>query len=295
MNSYPEKPFFSIIIPTFNHAHLISKCLDSVVGQSFSNWEAIIVNNFSEDNTESVVESYTDERIKLLNYRNNGVIGASRNYGVQNSAGKWICFLDSDDWYATNRLEVLSKIDLDKYDLIYHPLVIYQNGEVNSKTPVRQLNKRDPYKDLLYNLNTIGTSSTCIRRDFFLNCHGFSEKKELIGVEDFDLWIRLAKSGMKAKLVNLDLGYYYVGESNITYKDERQIARLNAVYQSYISDPGKLSGKKIQGALFYLIARVYLANRKSKTAMKYFFNAFLSGSAAIKLRSIYYLVNILGR
>ena len=292
MRSYLKQPFFSIIIPTYNHAHLIRKCLDSVINQSLSNWEAIVVNNFSEDNTIEIVNSYSDDRIRLINYKNNGVIGASRNHGFKAAKGNWICFLDSDDWYKTDRLEVLSKLDLDNFDLVYHPLLIWSNGMSNSKTPVRQLDMNNPYKDLLYNLNTIATSSTCIRRDFFLKNEGFSECKELIGVEDFDLWVRLAKSGMKAMLVNLELGYYYVGESNTTYKDERQINRLNAVYLPYINNPGTLSDQKIRSALNYLIARVYLANKQPKKAIKYFLKSFFFGSTAIKIRSIYYLLNI---
>jgi glycosyltransferase involved in cell wall biosynthesis len=292
MNSDLKQPLFSIIIPTYNHAHLIKKCLDSVINQSFSDWEAIVVNNFSEDDTVTVVNSYSDDRVRLINYKNNGVIGASRNHGFKAAKGNWICFLDSDDWYTTDRLEVLSKLDLDNYDLIYHPLFIWSNGVSNSKTPVRQLDMNNPYKDLLYNLNTIATSSTCIKRDFFLKSEGFSERKELIGVEDFDLWVRLAKSGMKARLVNQELGYYYVGEGNITYKDERQINRLNSLYLPYINNPGMLSRRKIQSALNYLIARVYLANKQSKNAIKYYLESFFYGSTAIKIRSIYYLLNI---
>jgi glycosyltransferase involved in cell wall biosynthesis len=293
MSDSLKHPLFSIVIPTYNHAHLIKRCLDSVISQSFSEWEMIIVNNYSEDDTIAIVNSYADDRIKLFNFRNNGVIGASRNYGAKQSCGRWICFLDSDDWYVHGRLEaLLVDIRLNQYNLLYHPLIIYKNGKNDSVTPVRQLDIKDPYKDLLYNLNTVATSSTCISRDFFLSSTGFSENKELIGVEDFDLWIRLGKLGMKAKLVNKRLGYYYIGEDNVTYKDERQINRLNAVYLPYINNPGKLSPQKIRSALNYLIARVYLANKKRSEAIAFFFKAFGNGSFAIRVRSIYYLLNI---
>jgi glycosyltransferase involved in cell wall biosynthesis len=290
MNNSAESPFFSIIIPTYNHAYLIVKCLDSLINQSYSNWEAIVVNNFSEDDTVNVVDSYADKRIRLFNFKNNGVIAASRNYGAKMSTGKWICFLDSDDWYTNDRLEVLSKLHLDSYDLIYHSLFIYTNGEIGRSIPVRQLNVTNPHADLLYNLNTIPTSSTCIKRDFFLNSGGFNEARDLIGMEDFDLWIRLAKAGMKAKLIDKELGYYYVGDSNITYKDERQINRLTTVYKQYIDNPGDLSGRKIQGALDYLIARVYLSVAQKRKASKLFLKSFFKGSAPIKIRSFYYLL-----
>ena len=74
-----NKPFFSIVIPTYNRATLIRRCLDSVIVQTYTNWEAIIVDNFSEDNTEEIVLSYKDDRIKFIKNHNYGVISVSRN------------------------------------------------------------------------------------------------------------------------------------------------------------------------------------------------------------------------
>lgn len=90
----------SIVIPTFNHAPLLNRALESVRQQTYQNWEAIVVNNFSTDNTIEVIESFKDPRIKLINFSNNGVIAASRNQGINAASGKYIAFLDSDDkWY----------------------------------------------------------------------------------------------------------------------------------------------------------------------------------------------------
>ncbi len=77
-----HKPFVSVVIPTYNHAKLLKKALDSVLAQTFKDWEAIVVNNFSTDDTVEVVNSFTDPRIKLLNFNNSGVIAASRNRGA---------------------------------------------------------------------------------------------------------------------------------------------------------------------------------------------------------------------
>ena len=63
-------PFFSVVIPTYNHGHLIGRCLSSVLSQSFADWEAIVINNYSEDNTIEVVEGFQDARIRLVNFRN---------------------------------------------------------------------------------------------------------------------------------------------------------------------------------------------------------------------------------
>ena len=99
------KPYVSVVIPTFNHAKFLKKALDSVVAQTFQNWEAVVVNNFSTDNTIEVVNSFADPRIKLFNFSNNGVIAASRNHGLKEAAGDFIAFLDSDDVWYPNKLQ----------------------------------------------------------------------------------------------------------------------------------------------------------------------------------------------
>ena len=101
VSTMSDQPFVTVVIPTLNHAKLLRRALYSVVAQTFDNWEAIVINNFSTDETIKVVESYQDDRIKLINFKNNSVIAASRNQGIKNARGIYIAFLDSDDnWYS---------------------------------------------------------------------------------------------------------------------------------------------------------------------------------------------------
>ena len=127
-----NKPLFSIVIPTYNHAHFLRKCLDSVISQTFTNWEAIVVNNFSEDNTIEVVESYRDPRIRLFNNANNGIIAVSRNKGITEAQGEWICFLDSDDAWYPDKL-MICKDYLNDYDFICHKLMVNNGIDKSSK------------------------------------------------------------------------------------------------------------------------------------------------------------------
>ena len=113
-------PTVSIVIPTYNHSKFISKALESVINQTYKNWEAIIIDNNSTDNTDKVINQYNDPRIKYLKIDNNGVIAKSRNLGINEAKAEWIAFLDSDDWWTKDKLEVcLSKIDKN-IDFIYH-------------------------------------------------------------------------------------------------------------------------------------------------------------------------------
>lgn len=100
--------FFSIILPTYNRAHLINKAINSVLSQTYTNWELIVVDDGSTDNTKEVVSNYKDERIKYI-YQENAERSAARNNGINHAQGDWICFLDSDDEYLDDHLEQLEK------------------------------------------------------------------------------------------------------------------------------------------------------------------------------------------
>jgi len=99
------KPFFSIIVPTYNRAHLISKAIESVIAQSFVNWELIIVDDGSTDKTMDLIASYQekDTRIRYI-YQENAERSAARNNGIDHAKGEYICFLDSDDYYLKKNL-----------------------------------------------------------------------------------------------------------------------------------------------------------------------------------------------
>ena len=111
------KPVYSVIIPTYNPGHLIGRCLSSVIAQTFQAWEAIVVNNYSQDNTIEVVEGFRDERVRLFNFSNKGVIAASRNEGIRQAGGDFIAFLDSDDWWYPKKLEIVNRYAEKKKDL----------------------------------------------------------------------------------------------------------------------------------------------------------------------------------
>ena len=76
-------PLVSIVIPTYNHADMLRRAVQSVVSQSYTNWNAVVVNNFSTDNTIDIVNEFNDSRISLVNFRNEGVIASSRNKGIE--------------------------------------------------------------------------------------------------------------------------------------------------------------------------------------------------------------------
>ncbi|MCF8408708.1 MAG: glycosyltransferase [Crocinitomicaceae bacterium] len=101
-------PFFSIIIPAYNREHLIEDTIRSVINQTYTNWECVVVDDGSTDNTKNVILSLSenDNRIKYI-YQKNAERSAARNNGVKNALGEYICFLDSDDFYTNDHLSNL--------------------------------------------------------------------------------------------------------------------------------------------------------------------------------------------
>ncbi len=101
-----HSPFFSIIVPTYNRAHLIGGTIESVIAQSFENWELLVIDDGSTDHTIETVEKFSDLRIKYL-WKENEERSVARNKGIELSQGKFVCFLDSDDIWRTNHLQLL--------------------------------------------------------------------------------------------------------------------------------------------------------------------------------------------
>ncbi len=98
-----SKPLISIVFPTYTRAKFLPQSINSVINQDYQNWELLIIDNNSTDDTDLVVEKYGDSRVKLYKINNEGLIGKSRNLGIKHSKGEWIAFLDSDDWWFENK------------------------------------------------------------------------------------------------------------------------------------------------------------------------------------------------
>ncbi len=102
-----HNPLVSVVIPSYNRADDLKRAVQSVITQTYQNWEIIIVDNSSTDHNVQVVESFSDNRIRLLNIQNGGVIAKSRNLGIQSAKGDWIALLDSDDWWKSSKIKIL--------------------------------------------------------------------------------------------------------------------------------------------------------------------------------------------
>jgi hypothetical protein len=204
-------PLVSVIIPTYNHARYLREALESLLVQSYPNWEALVVNNHSEDDTLEVIASFKDTRISVENFRNNGVIGASRNVGIRLSRGKYVAFLDSDDkWYPDKLSRCVEHLEQGA-DLVCHWLRSVGDREGFVKCGP---SKRATFDSLLDRGSCIVTSATVVRRSGLLSVGCFSENATFNTSEDYHLWLKLAKANKAMVFIEDVLGEYRVHSAN---------------------------------------------------------------------------------
>ena len=195
-NSTLKKPKVSIIMPVYNSEWFISAAITSVLEQSFTDWELIVVDDCSTDDSTAIALAFADRdpRLKVHINKTNQGVAAARNTGVAVSRGEWIAFLDCDDIWRKEKLEKqLALAEKSGAGLIYSSYSLFMS---NADIKMRK-NYRVPasitYASMLRE-NYIGCSTVLVRKDL-LEGHSFSRS---IHHEDYALWLELLKSGVRA-------------------------------------------------------------------------------------------------
>jgi len=226
---------FSIIMPIYN-CNYFENAIDSVLQQSYQNWELIIIDNNKNNDVLKVIKTKKNRNIKYFKIKNRGIIGMSRNLGIKKSKNAWIAFIDSDDfWYKTKLNEVVRRIQKGKVDFIYHNMHTYSEKKsiFNKKLYTYEApNKYSRFENLIINGNDIIQSSVVLRKSILKKSGYLSEKKNLIAWEDFDLWIRISMCTDKFVLVNKCLGKYFISENKII-KHNRFIKNIKNFEKKY--------------------------------------------------------------
>jgi len=201
--------FFSVIIPTYNQCDLLRKAVNSVLTQTYENFEIIVVDNYSDDNTKEVVESFENKKIIYKKIHNEGVIGKSRNLGIKMSKGKWVAFLDSDDCWYIERLQKIFNFlsNNDKYEVICTDELIIDKSLGKKKIWKYGPFTENFYNNLLQQKSSISTSASVVRKDFLLKQNiNFNENKNFITAEDYDFFMNLAFKKAKFKFIGEVMG-----------------------------------------------------------------------------------------
>jgi glycosyltransferase involved in cell wall biosynthesis len=184
------EPQVSIIIPTYNRAHFLPDAIESVFAQTYRNWELIVVDDGSTDNTKEVVEKY-GSRVRYFYQENKGP-GAARNLGIRQARGEYIAFLDSDDMWMPEKLERQVRLFEREPDVGLAGCGCYYVDEGGTVRGAEQAPYTIDHKDMQVRCALVGsTDAAMARRVCFEEVGLFDES--LLRCEDWDMWLRISK------------------------------------------------------------------------------------------------------
>ena len=279
-------PLVSVVIPTYNHGCYLGRALQSVLDQTYTNWEAIVVDNNSTDNTDEVMAGFNDPRFTYLKIHNNGVIAASRNAGIRVARGGWVAFLDSDDWWKKDKLKVCFDRINDEVDLVYHDLEIVR--EAPSILKRRYLNswqvKKPVLKDLLLRGNAIATTSVVVRKSLLEKIGGINESVKMIAVEDFNTWLRIAQITDKFIYLHQCLGFYLFHTGGVSRKKIDELLYHACSEFMYLLDSQE--AVTYEATVQYVIALNDFYSGKASSARSGLYYSIRHGNLSLKLKSI---------
>ena len=264
-------PKVSVVIPTYNRARYICRAINSVLSQTFTDYEIIIVDDGSTDNTKKILAQYGN-RIVYLAQSNQG-ISASRNRGIAVARGKYIAFLDSDDEWLPEKLAI--QVDMleknEKLGLVCSRMLILDgDGKQRGYKPEERTGKN--FKELIEIGGDLPTSTVITRKDCFDKMGVFDEA--LPPMEDFEMWVRIASKYDIYMLPEKVLAYYYHHDDQIT-KDMTLVyeatikldKKFISLFRHLDDFPIKTVHKRM-AANEYVLSRIYYQKRRFHDAFR---------------------------
>lgn len=237
--------FFSVIIPTYNQATFLEKAINSVLKQSYNNYEIIIIDNYSTDETQKIVDNFDQKKIVYKKINNNGVIGKSRNEGIKLSKGEWVAFLDSDDiWHNDKLKKIYEEIGKKNFDVICNDEYwVYKNK--NKKIARYGPYKKNFYKYLLEFGNCLSASGSTVKKIFLKeNKISFSERKDFVTAEDYDFFLKIAEKKGIFFFLHLPLGEHLFHDKSASSNYAEHKNSWKAVVEHHVYEVQKFDNNK---------------------------------------------------
>jgi len=272
-----QNDLITVVLTTYNRGHLIKRAIDSVLNQTYSNFELIIVDDASKDKTYKIINSYSDKRIRYIKLDENTKGTKTRNIGIQNSRGKYIALLDSDDEWKKNKLET----QLNYIKSFDNPRIMCFTDVIFKEKLKCTIAKNNPYKDEnIIDYIIIGNNFVQTSTFMFPSKLG---KEILFGNiqkhQDWDFCLRLQRKGVRFLHLPVPLTIYHID------KRENRIA-TNRKYELSLlwinSIRNEISEKAYYAFLANKVASTLIINKKRKTALIYYIKAFQNESISIK-------------
>lgn len=267
----------SVIIPTYNRAKLLQKAINSVLEQTYMDYEIIVVSDGSTDETENMMREFEkqDRRIRYISYYPSVNGSHARNIGIKAAKGEYIAFLDDDDIWLKEKLEKQIKVFNNNPEVglvtsgIYY---VYVNEEITYKSIPNA--EGDVSRKILIS-NCIGGTQAMVRKDILDKIGGFDEA--LKALQDYDLWIRVCQITKVATVKEPCINYYnYRGNrqvSQVTKNYENSFEHISEKYSELIAKLSDEEKRRRQNAICFLLANKAMRNNDKKIAYKYIFEA----------------------
>ena len=270
----PEQSLVSVIMNCFNGEKYLREALDSVLAQTYSNWELIFWDNQSTDQSAEIFRSYDDPRFKYFHAANHTLLYEARNYAVSRSQGEFVAFLDVDDWWDPEKLEKqIPLFDDPEVGLVYGNYWFENERKGTRKVGHRKQLPSGRILNELLKQYVVGLLTIVIRRQAFESLdHPFDPRYHVIG--DFDLTVRLAVVWKLACVQEPIACYRWHGGNESSAHNKLHIEELETWYEEIQSHPviSRQPGLQKQADLIlYLKAVSCITNNKMREALKMYF------------------------
>jgi teichuronic acid biosynthesis glycosyltransferase TuaG len=316
----------SIIMPAYNAEKYIAASIESVLAQTYSDWELIVVDDGSTDSTATVVQEFatSDPRVRYI-FQENGRLGKARNTGISNSTGRLIAFLDSDDLWLPTKLEVQTRAMAENNaDVVYSKSYVFSDENIDDETQTLTSSagkfSGPDFFDSLIRYPQIPVLTVLFKRSALDRVGLFEEGKAYHGCEDYDLWLRLARAGlvfygmpdvlaryrrhgtamtaMRSNMFKLTLSIVrrYIDQSGLSELEKQR--RLTGLYREVVSsliDEGKISEAKQFVHELYLWNKNSIVTRLQKILISIWPRQFNFISRECLYRTEWHLQNSFGR
>jgi glycosyltransferase involved in cell wall biosynthesis len=281
-----KKPLVSVVIPTFNGYRYLKEALDSVLRQSYENFEIIVVDDGSGYDVRNFLCSHAD-RIKLIQQKNGGPAKA-RNTGIGLSNGSYIAFLDDDDiWLPDNLQEKVEILEAHrKYGMVYsYPELIDQDGNRIDNVGPSSHPEGHAFDAFLKRNRITSPSAVLVRRRVLDKIGFFDERPEKFTCEDYDLWLRITDR-FPIKFCHSGNVCYRIHQNNISKKLDTNFRAHWTVFMDALNRSGSIACLKEKELA--AIIKVHIAEKCRTFAFNYYYNEKYSSAKILFAKAIKY-------
>ncbi|RAI85590.1 glycosyl transferase family 2 [Algoriphagus yeomjeoni] len=224
----------SVVLPVYNGASFISEAINSILNQTFKDFELLIINDGCTDESEKVIKDFNDPRIRYFSFKKNRGLVASLNFGLETAQGKYIARIDADDISAHNRIEEQVRFleNFPEYVFLGSSVELIPSGQMKHPPLIDQ----EIAIGLVF--NNVFFHSTIMFRSELVNNHGLRYKDDYLGCEDYQLWTEVIRFGKARNLVIPGMKYRIHSNQVSKNKPDSLKDRLNQIRESYLINLG---------------------------------------------------------